>query len=83
MAIVGPEGVRQVQALPTVQLETRQIYVATPVAKQLGLHDGQVVQANVQVQHEGVKFIVGSQVFNTPLLPYIKNGDLALSLIHI
>jgi hypothetical protein len=36
-----------------------------------------VVQANVQVQHEGVKFIVGSQVFNTPLLPYIKNGDLA------
>ena len=77
MAIVGPEGVRQVQALPPVQLETRQIYVATPVAKQLGLHDGQVVQASVQVQHDGVRFIVGSQIFNTPLLPYIKNGDLA------
>ncbi len=77
MAIVGPEGARQVQTLPPVQLETRQVYVATAVAKQLGLHDGQVVQANVQVQHDGVKFIVGSQVFNTPLLPYIKNGDLA------
>ena len=77
MAIVGPEGARQVQTLPPVQLETRQVYVATAVAKQLGLHDGQVVQANVQVQHDGVKFIVGSQVFNMPLLPYIKNGDLA------
>lgn len=77
MTIVGPEGVHQVQALPPVQLELRQIYVATPVAKQLGLHDGQVVQASVEVQHDSVKFLVGSQVFNTPLLPYIKNGDLA------
>jgi hypothetical protein len=77
MTIVGPEGVHQVQALPPVQLELRQIYVATPVAKQLGLHDGQVVQASVEVQHDSVKFLVGSQVFHTPLLPYIKNGDLA------
>ena len=77
MAIVGPEGVHQIQALPPVQLELRQIYVATPVAKQLGLHDGQVVQASVEVLHDSVKFNVGSQVFNTPLLPYIKNGDLA------
>ncbi len=77
MTIVGPEGVHQVQALPPVQLELRQIYVAEPVAKQLGLHDGQVVQASVEVQHDSVKFLVGSQVFNTPLLPYIKNGDLA------
>ncbi len=77
MAIVGPEGVHQIQALPPAQLELRQIYVATPVAKQLGLHDGQVVQASVEVLHDSVKFNVGSQVFNTPLLPYIKNGDLA------
>jgi hypothetical protein len=77
MTIVGPEGVHQIQALPSVQLELRQIYVATPVAKQLGLHDGQVVQASVEVLHDSVKFNVGSQVFNTPLLPYIKNGDLA------
>lgn len=77
MAIVGPEGAHQIQALPAAQLELRQIYVATQVAKQLGLHDGQVVQATVEVQHDGVKFLVGGQVFNTPLLPYIKNGDLA------
>ena len=77
MAIVGPEGVHQIQALPLAQLELRQIYVATPVAKQLGLHDGQVVQAAVTVLQDSVKFNVGGQVFNTPLLPYIKNGDLA------
>ena len=77
MAIVGPEGVHQIQALPPAQLELRQIYVATPVAKQLGLHDGQVVQASVAVLQDSVKFNVGGQVFNTPLLPYIKNGDLA------
>ena len=77
MAIVGPEGVHQIQALPPAQLELRQIYVATPVAKQLGLHDGQVVQASVAVLQDSVKFTVGGQVLNTPLLPYIKNGDLA------
>jgi len=77
MAIVGPEGVHQIQALPAAQLAMRQIYVAAPVAKQLGLHDGQVVQASVSVLQDGVKFTVNNQVFNTPLLPYIKDGDLA------
>lgn len=77
MTIVGPEGVHQVQPLPPVQLELRQMYVAAPVAKQLGLHDGQVVQASAEVLQDSVRFHVGTQVFNTPLLPYIKNGDLA------
>lgn len=77
MAIVGPEGVHQIQALPAAQMALRQVYVAEPVARQLGLHDGQIVQASVAVLQDSVKFTVGHQVFNTPLLPYIKNGDLA------
>lgn len=77
MTIVGPEGVHQIQPLPTAQLELRQVYVAAPVAKQLGLHDGQVVQASVAVLQDSVKFTVGGQVIHSPLLPYIKNGDLA------
>jgi hypothetical protein len=77
MAIVGPEGARPITPVAAPQIEARQFYVATPVAKQLNLHDGQVVQANVSVQQEQVKLNIAGQVFHMPLSPYIKNGDLA------
>lgn len=77
MAIVGPEGVRPIPPLAPIQSEARQFYVAEPVAKQLDLHDGQVVQANVSVQHEQVKLNIAGQIFHMPLSPYIKDGDLA------
>ena len=47
MALLGPEGVNQVSRVTPVTLDLRQVFVEAPVAKDLGLHDGQVVQAVV------------------------------------
>ena len=47
MALLGPEGVNQVSRITPVTQDLRQIFIEAPVAKELGLHDGQVVQAVV------------------------------------
>ncbi len=77
MPLLGPEGVNQVSRVTPVTLDLRQVFVEAPVAKQLGLHDGQVVQAVVTLHHDQLKLTVRDQVFNLPLSPYIKEGDLA------
>ena len=43
MALLGPEGVNQVSRITPVTQDLRQIFIEAPVAKELGLHDGQVV----------------------------------------
>jgi hypothetical protein len=55
----------------------RVAYVEAPVARQLGLHDGQIVQAMVAVRQDQLKLVLNEHVFNLPLSPYIKEGDMA------
>ncbi|MBU3647705.1 MAG: hypothetical protein FGM56_06475 [Limnohabitans sp.] len=76
MAILGPEGVHAVTRVPPVVLDTRTVYVEAPVAKQLGLHDGQVVQATATVMDRQMRLALNEHIFNMPLNPYIKEGDL-------
>lgn len=77
MTPLGPGGIQSLQAPLPVQLEVRQIYVQAPVARQLGLVDGQVVQALAAAQPDHLQLQLKGQIFQTPLLPYIKDGDLA------
>ena len=77
MIPLGPDGVRSVQPLLPVQFEPRQVYVQAPIAKQLGLVDGQVVQASASVQPDQLHLNIKGQVFQFPLSPYIKDGDMA------
>jgi hypothetical protein len=76
MSILGPEAVHAVPRMAPIQLDMRSFYVETPVARQLGLHDGQVVQAMAFVRQDQVKLTLNEHIFNAPLLPYIKDGDL-------
>jgi hypothetical protein len=76
MAILGPEGVHAILRAAPVHLEMRTAYVEAPVARQLGLHDGQVVQATATVVNHQLKLVLNQQIFNLPLQPYIKEGDL-------
>ena len=76
MAILGPEGVHQIARVSPVHLEMRQIYVEAPVARHLGLHDGQVVQAVAALRQDQLKLVLNEHVFNLPLSPYIKEGDM-------
>ena len=77
MTPLGPGGIQSLQAPLPVQLEVRQVYVQAPVARQLGLVDGQVVQALVAAQSDHLQLQLKGQIFQMPLLPYIKDGDMA------
>ena len=77
MSLLGPEGIHSIQPMLPVQLEARQIYVQAAIARQLGLADGQVVQAMVSAQPDHLNLNIKGQVFQIPLSPYIKDGDMA------
>ncbi len=77
MAILGPEGVHAIARVAPVHMDMRTTYVEAPVARQLGLHDGQVVQAVAAMRNDQLKLVLNDHVFNLPLSPYIKEGDLA------
>ncbi|MEY4363194.1 MAG: hypothetical protein RLZZ24_546 [Pseudomonadota bacterium] len=77
MTLLGPEGIHSIQPMLPVQLEVRQIYVQAPIAKQLGLVDGQVVQALVAAQPDQLHLNLKGHIFQMPLSPYIKDGDMA------
>jgi hypothetical protein len=76
MAIMGPEGVHAVTRVAPIHLETRTVYVEAPAARQLGLHDGQIVQAVAALRNDQLKLVLNEHIFNLPLSPYIKEGDL-------
>ncbi len=76
MSILGPEGVHAVPRVAPIHLEMRTAYVEAPVARQLGLHDGQVVQATATVVNHQLKLVLNDHIFNLPLQPYIKEGDI-------
>jgi len=76
MTLLGPEGIHSMQPMLPVQLEMRQVYVQAPVAKQLGLVDGQVVQALASVKPDQLELNFKGQFFQIPLSPYIKDGDM-------
>lgn len=77
MALLGPEGVSHIPRVAPVHLDMRVAYVEAPVARELGLHDGQIVQATAAVRQDQLKLILNEHVFNVPLFPYIKDGDIA------
>jgi len=76
MAILGSEGVHAITRVAPVHLDMRIAYVEAPVARQLGLHDGQVVQATATVVNQQLKLALNEHIFNLPLQPYIKEGDM-------
>ena len=76
MAILGPEGVHAITRVAPVHMDMRIAYVEAPIARQLGLHDGQVVHATATVVHQQLRLALNEHIFNLPLQPYIKEGDL-------
>jgi len=77
MAILGPEGISAIARPAPIHPEMRAVYVEAPVARQLGLHDGQVVQAVAAMRNDQLKLVLNEHAFNVPLFPYIKEGDVA------
>jgi hypothetical protein len=75
MAILGPEGISAIARVAPVHPEIRAVYVEAPVARQLGLHDGQIVHAVAAMRQDQLKLVLNEHAFNVPLFPYIKEGQ--------
>lgn len=65
--MLGPDAVSASTRLPAVQLDTRGQWVQTPVAQQLGLRDGQIVQATAEIRDQRVRLWVKDFSLSYPM----------------
>lgn len=73
--MLGPDIVSASSRVPPVQLELRNLWVQTPVAQQLGLRDGQIVQAVAEVRDQRVRLWLKDFSFELPNGWVLKDGD--------
>jgi len=73
--MLGPELVSAASRIGLVQAENRSVWVQTPVAQQLGLRDGQIVQATVEVRDQRVRLWLKDFFFDLPNGWVLKDGD--------
>ncbi|MEN9689250.1 MAG: hypothetical protein RI998_1247 [Pseudomonadota bacterium] len=71
----GPDAISAATRVPQVQLEARSLWVQTPVAQQLGLRDGQIVQAIAEVRDQRVRLWLKDFFFELPNGWVLKDGD--------
>jgi hypothetical protein len=83
MTILGPESIHAVPRITPITWDSRNVYVQEPIAKELDLHDGQIVQATVSIENDHAKLLVQGHALNVPLFPYIKSGDLVQLRAHL
>jgi hypothetical protein len=73
--MLGPDVVSAASRIGPVQVENRSVWVQTPVAQQLGLRDGQIVQATVEVRDQRVRLWLKDFFFDLPNGWVLKDGD--------
>jgi len=73
--MLGAEIVSAANRITPVPLESRTMWVQTPVAQQLGLRDGQIVQAVVEVRDQRVRLWLKDFSFELPNGWVLKDGD--------
>ena len=71
----GPDSVSAASRVTPVQQETRNLWVQTPVAQQLGVRDGQIVQAVAEVRDQRVRLWLKEFSFDLPNGWVLKDGD--------
>ena len=71
----GPEQAALPGRLNPVYLEGRPLQLETPVAQQLGLRDGQIVQASVELRGESLKLLLNGKLFDLPPGLRFRPGD--------
>ena len=73
--MLGSALVSAASRIGPVQVENRTVWVQTPVAQQLGLRDGQIVQASVEVHDQRVRLYLKDFSFELPNGWVLKDGD--------
>ena len=73
--MLGPDLVSAASRIGPVQAENRTVWVQTPVAQQLGLRDGQIIQATAEVRDQRVRLWLKDFFFELPNGWVLKDGD--------
>ena len=73
--MLGPDIVSASSRVPVVQMDARPLWVQTPVAQQLGLRDGQIIQAVAEVRDQRVRLWLKDFFFELPNGWVLKDGD--------
>lgn len=73
--MLGPDMISASSRVPAVQMEARPLWVQTPVAQQLGLRDGQIVQAVAEVRDQRIRLWLKDFSFELPNGWVLKEGD--------
>ena len=61
--------------LNPIYLEGRPLQLETPIAQQLGLRDGQIVQASIELRGEALKLLLNGKLFDLPAALRFRPGD--------
>ena len=73
--MLGPDVISAASRIGPVQAENRTVWVQTPLAQQLGLRDGQIVQATAEVRDQRVRLWLKDFFFELPNGWVLKDGD--------
>ena len=73
--MLGPDIVSASSRVPVVQMDARPLWVQTPVAQQLGLRDGQIIQAVAEVRDQRVRLWLKDFFFELPNGWVLKDGE--------
>lgn len=73
--MLGPDIVSASARVPLVQMDARSLWVQTPLAQQLGLRDGQIIQAVAEVRDQRVRLWLKDFFFELPNGWVLKDGD--------
>ena len=73
--MLGPDIVSASSRVPVVQMDARPLWVQTPLALQLGLRDGQIIQAVAEVRDQRVRLWLKDFFFELPNGWVLKDGD--------
>ena len=71
----GPEQAALPGRLNPIYLEGRPLQLETSIAQQLGLRDGQIVQASIELRGEALKMLLNGKLFDLPPALRFRPGD--------
>ncbi len=64
--MIGPDEATRFGRLNPIYLEGKSLQIEAQVARALGLRDGQIVHANVELRGETLKMLINGQLFDLP-----------------
>ena len=80
--MLGPEPASLTGRIHPIYLEGKPFQLETVVARQLGLRDGQTVQASAELRGETLKLLLNGKLFDLPPGLHMQDGETVWLRVH-